>query len=194
MNQVTANGQNELKKCFVLDTNVLLHDPESLYAFKENEVVIPVVVIEEMDHFKKDLNETGRNARMVSRRLDELRQQKGLSQGVQMKNGGTLRVYVEKKVFDLLPPELHVSKADNRILSVALALKQANPKQDVILVSKDTNLRVKANAFGVHAADYTTNRVEISELYTGAVIQEVSAELIDTFYEEKELSWEHDGL
>ncbi len=194
MNQANGNGQKDLKKCFVLDTNVLLHDPESLYAFKENEVVIPVVVIEEMDHFKKDLNETGRNARMVSRRLDELRQQKGLSQGVQMKNGGTLRVYVEKKVFDLLPPELHVSKADNRILSVALALKQANPKQDVILVSKDTNLRVKANAFGVHAADYITNRVEISELYTGAIAQDVSAELIDTFYKQKELPWEQDGL
>jgi PhoH-like ATPase len=194
MNDQNGNGQKELKKCYVLDTNVLLHDPDSLFAFEDNEVVIPVVVIEEMDNFKKDLNETGRNARMVSRRLDELRKQKGLSQGVQLENGGALRVFVEKKVFDLLPAELHISKADNRILSVALGLKQTNPKQDVILVSKDTNLRVKANAFGISAEDYATNKVEISELYTGAVTREVASNVIDQFYEDKEISQELDGL
>ncbi len=187
-------GRDSSRKVYVLDTNVLLYDPDSLFAFGDNDVVIPVVVIEEMDNFKKDLNETGRNARLVSRRLDEMRQNKGLSQGVQLKNGGILRVYVEKKVFDLLPAELHISKADNRILSVALALKQADQKQDVIMISKDTNLRVKANAFGIQAEDYKTQRVEISELYTGAATQEVTSDVIDRFYQDKELPWEADGL
>ena len=104
MGDEEGNKQNQLKKIYVLDTNVLLYDADSLFSFQENDVVIPVVVIEEMDRFKKDLNETGRNARLVSRRLDELRKQKGLSQGVQLKNGGTLRVFVEKQGFDLLPP------------------------------------------------------------------------------------------
>ncbi len=187
-------GRDSSRKVYVLDTNVLLYDPDSLFAFGDNDVVIPVVVIEEMDNFKKDLNETGRNARLVSRRLDEMRQNKALSQGVQLKNGGILRVYVEKKVFDLLPAELHISKADNRILSVALALKQADQKQDVIMISKDTNLRVKANAFGIQAEDYKTQRVEISELYTGAATQEVTSDVIDRFYQDKELPWEADGL
>jgi PhoH-like ATPase len=187
-------GRDSSRKVYVLDTNVLLYDPDSLVAFGDNDVVIPVVVIEEMDNFKKDLNETGRNARLVSRRLDELRQNKALSQGVQLKNGGILRVYVEKKVFDLLPAELHISKADNRILSVALALKQTDQKQDVIMISKDTNLRVKANAFGIQAEDYKTQRVEISELYTGAATQEVTPDVIDRFYQDKALPWEADGL
>lgn len=194
---MTENGnhkQNRVKKIYVLDTNVLLYDPNSLFSFKENDVVIPVVVIEEMDGFKKDLNETGRNARMVSRRLDELRKHKGLSQGVQLEGGGTLRVFVEKKVFDLLPPELHISKADNRILSVSLGLKQTDQYEQVILVTKDTNLRIKANAFGIHAEDYTTNKVEISELYTGALTHEVTSDIIDTFYQQKMLTWETNGL
>lgn len=182
------------KKIYVLDTNVLLYDPASLFSFEENDVLIPVVVIEEMDRFKKDLNETGRNARMVSRTLDELRKQKSLSQGVQLENGGTLKVFVEKKVFDLLPPELHISKADNRILSVALGLKQSNHYEEAVLVTKDTNLRIKANAFGIRAEDYTTNKVEISELYTGAVKHEVPAETIDRLYQDKELAWEPNGL
>jgi len=186
--------QSQDRKIYVLDTNVLLYDPASLFAFQENDVVIPVVVIEEMDNFKKDLNETGRNARMVSRKLDELRMHKGLSQGVQLEGCGMLRVYVEKKVFDLLPPELHISKADNRILSVALALKQSDARQEVILVTKDTNMRIKANAFGIRAEDYTTNKIEISELFTGFARQEVATEVIDTLFRNKEIPWEANGL
>ncbi|NOY52326.1 MAG: PhoH family protein [Deltaproteobacteria bacterium] len=182
------------RKVYVLDTNVLLYDPASLFSFQENDVVIPVVVIEEMDNFKKDLNETGRNARMVSRKLDELRMHKGLSQGVQLEGGGMLRVYVEKKVFDLLPPELHISKADNRILSVALSLKQADNKQEVVLVTKDTNMRIKANAFGIRAEDYTTNKIEISEVFTGCARHEVTTEVIDSLFREKEIAWEADRL
>jgi PhoH-like ATPase len=101
---------------------------------------------------------------------------------------------VEKKVFDLLPPELHISKADNRILSVALSLKQSDLKQEVVLVTKDTNMRIKANAFGIRAEDYTTNKIEISELFTGFTRQEVSTEVIDTLFKEKELPWEENGL
>ena len=188
------NGQSKKKRIYVLDTNVLLHDANSLFSFQEHDVVIPVVVIEEMDRFKKDLNETGRNARMVSRNLDELRKQKGLSQGVQLDGGGILRVFVEKKLFDLLPPELHIAKADNRILSVALGLKQSDQYEEVILVTKDTNLRIKANAFGLLSQDYTDNKVAISELYTGTAKHEVTSEMIDKFYQDKGTSWDEDGL
>ncbi len=194
MTEQGENSQSQDKTAYVLDTNVLLYDPNSLFSFKEDDVVIPIVVIEEMDTFKKDLNETGRNARLVSRKLDELRKHKGLSQGVQLENGGTLKVFVEKKVFDLLPPELHISKADNRILSVALGLKQNDQYQTVILVTKDTNLRIKANAFGILAEDYTANKVEISELYTGTSCREVSSDVIDSFYQDKTLPLEPDGL
>ncbi len=194
MKEQEPNTPTQRKRTYVLDTNVLLYDPDSLFSFKENDVVIPVVVIEEMDRFKKDLNETGRNARMVSRSLDRLRKQKGLSQGVRLEGGGTLRVFVEKKVFDLLPVELHISKADNRILSVALGLKQSDPALEVILVTKDTNLRIKANAFGIPAEDYTTNRVEISELYTGTAVLETTSDRIDTFFRDKEVALELDGL
>ncbi len=175
-----------MKKYYVLDTNVLLHDVGSLYAFGDNDVIIPIVAIEELDRFKKDLNEIGRNARQVSRILDTLRSEGPLFEGIPIKNGGTIRVFIPKGKMNHLPPELLRNKADNHILSVAMELKEKG-SEPVILITKDTNLRIKADVLGVAARDYETDRVEISELYEGVAKLKVSREEIDRFYSEGKL-------
>ena len=154
------------KKVFVLDTNVLLHDPNSILHFQEHDVVLPIVVIEEVDHFKKDQTEVGRNARSVSRLLDKLRATGSLSRGVPLDGGGTLKVDVAAHSLDIGILSADKHKADNQILACARELLHTC-KDRVVLVTKDTNLRIKADAIGVQAEDYTTDRVEVDELYTG---------------------------
>ncbi|HTP65238.1 MAG TPA: PhoH family protein [Geobacteraceae bacterium] len=170
-------------KSFILDTNVLLYDPQAIFKFQENNVIIPITVIEEIDRFKKDMNETGRNARQVSRFLDELRKTRSLAEGVGLESGGTLRVEIyEEKVMKRLPPELRQERGDNRILAVAFDLKENSDEVPVILVTKDTNLRIKADAIGLVAEDYESDKVDIEELYTGFIEQEVAPEVIDRFH------------
>ena len=170
-------------KSFVLDTNVLLYDPQAIYKFEENNIIIPITVIEEIDRFKKDMNETGRNARQISRLLDELRKRGSLSEGIGIKSGGTLRVEIyEEKVMKRLPPELREERGDNRILAVAVDVKEKNPTEPVIFVTKDTNLRIKADAIGLVAEDYESDKVSIDELYTGFSELEVEPEIVDRFH------------
>lgn len=170
-------------KTFVLDTNVLLHDPHALYRFEENLIVIPITVIEEIDKFKKDMNETGRNARHVSRLLDDLRTSGSLSSGVKLETGGTVRVEInEDRGLKALPQELRSDKGDNRILAVAMDVKSQSATGQVILVSKDTNLRIKADALGLVAEDYESDKVEINELYTGITEIQVPSEKVDRFH------------
>jgi len=174
-----------MKKIFVLDTNVLLHDPRAIFSFEDNDVVIPIVVIEELDKFKKDVNEIGRNARQVSRILDEYRQKGKLSQGVKLDQGGCLRVELNHQSPERLPSELIATKADNRILATALNLKHDN--LPVILVTKDTNLRIKADALGMRAEDFESDTIEINELYPGEAELQVEPGAIDAFYSNGEL-------
>lgn len=170
-----------MRKNFVLDTNVLLHDPASLYAFADNTVVVPIYVIEEIDRFKRDLSELGRSARQVSRSLDDLRKQGKMSQGVELPNGGTLRVmFSNREVPDDVIRGSHV--ADNRILAVALDVQDREPSIPTILVSKDVNLRIRADALGLSAEDYDHDRLEINELWTGVLELDVSPEEVDRFY------------
>ena len=170
-------------KTFVLDTNVLLYDPQALFKFKEHSIIVPITVIEEIDRFKKDMNETGRNARQVSRILDQLRKDNSLSEGVHLESGGTLRVEIyEEKVLKRLPPELRSDRGDNRILAVAVDLKEKDPSKSVILVTKDTNLRIKADALGLVAEDYTSDKVDIDSLFSGVAERDSSAEQIDRFH------------
>lgn len=170
-------------KTFVLDTNVLLHDPHALYRFEKNLVVIPITVIEEIDKFKKDMNETGRNARHVSRLLDELRAAGSIAKGVTLESGGIIRVEIYEDIaMKALPPGLHSERGDNRILAVAMDLKLKADAGPVILVSKDTNLRIKADALGLVAEDYESDKVEIDELYSGTTAIRVSAEQVDRFH------------
>jgi PhoH-like ATPase len=170
-------------KTFVLDTNVLLHDPFAVFRFQENSIIIPITVIEEVDRFKKDMNETGRNARQISRYLDDLRQRGSLSSGVSLDSGGTVRVALfNEEIRRLIPPELNEQRADNRILAIALDARSKSGKVPVILVTKDTNLRIKADAVGLKAEDYESDKVSIEELYTGFAQVDVSPETVDRFY------------
>ena len=174
-----------MKKIFVLDTNVLLHDPRAIFSFEDNDVVIPIVVIEELDKFKKGVDEIGRNARQVSRILDEHRLKGKLSLGVQLEGGGNLRVELNHQSPESLPNELIATKADNRILSTALNLK--NDGLPVILVTKDTNLRIKADALGMTAEDYESDTITLDELYSGETELLVAPGAIDDFYAQGEL-------
>jgi PhoH-like ATPase len=173
-----------MKKVFVLDTNVLLHDPSALMKFEENTVVLPIVAIEELDRFKKQPEMTGRNARQVSRTLDELRQSGKLLAGVPINGGGELRVALcNRDTLRELPAELEDKHADNAILAVALEEKR-RCQCSVVLVSKDINLRIKADALGLDAEDYKTDKVDVDELYTGAAEVTVSAEQIDLLFQQ----------
>jgi len=178
-------------KHFILDTNVLLYDPQAVFKFQENNIIIPITVIEEIDRFKKDMNETGRNARQISRLLDDLRKQGSLSEGIKLENGGNIRVEIyEEKVMKRLPPELREERGDNRILAVAFDVKAKNEKEPVIFVTKDTNLRIKADAIGLVAEDYESDKVVIEDLYSGYIEIEAEADVIDRFHGQGWLSME----
>jgi PhoH-like ATPase len=174
-----------MRKTFVLDTNVLLHDPQALTRFEENLVVIPIEVVEEIDRFKRDPSEKGRNARQVSRLLDQLREKGNLAEGVPIdgEGGGTLKVvFCRSETLAQLPPELKAGNGDNNILAVALEqrLQEVMGSQPpVVLVTKDTNLRIKADAVGLTAQDYTTDKVDMADLYPGFCERWVSAEQMD---------------
>ena len=124
-----------MPKIFILDTNVLLHDANSIFKFADNIVVIPMIVLEELDTFKKRLDEVGKNCRIVTRLLDEYRNIDKLSEGARLPNSGLLKVMLTGANLDVLPPELRQPTADNRILNLALGLKQSG--EQVILISKD---------------------------------------------------------
>jgi PhoH-like ATPase len=155
-----------LKKNFVLDTNVLLHDSNALFKFDDNDVCVPIYVIEEIDGFKKQLNELGRNARAVSRTIDEYRCNGNLKDGVPMPTGGRLRVpFAENR----LSKEFSVGhEMDSAILAVAIELIEKEPDRKTIFVTMDVNLRIRANALGVQAESYeAAGKVQVDELYQG---------------------------
>jgi len=174
-----------MRKTFVLDTNVLLHDPLALTRFEDNHIVIPIEVVEEIDRFKRDPAEKGRNARQVSRLLDELRAKGNLAEGVPNgdQGGSLVVVFCRSETLATLPPELKAGNGDNNILAVALEQQQLGAvigdQPPVVLVTKDTNLRIKADAVGLIAQDYTSDRVDIADLYPGFCELWVSAEQMD---------------
>ena len=171
-------------KTFVLDTNVLLHNPKALFAFEDNDVVIPFVVVEEIDRQKRRQDDIGRNARVVSRELDLLRGRGRLSDGLGLPSGGSLRIELNHQDATMagLPQGLDASKNDNRILAVAYHLSQEKTDGQVFLVTKDLNLRIKADILGIAAQDFYSDRVNIDELYSGVKMHDVSAESLNAFY------------
>src|SRR5215472_4458284 len=169
-----------MRKNFILDTNVLLHDPRSIYSFEDNNVIIPIYVIEEIDQFKRDLSELGRNARLIARYLDSFRSEGSLAEGVPLPNGGTIRVLFTAR--ELPHAMANGNLMDNRILAVALDLMENEPALQAVFITKDTNLRIRADALGLIAEDYDTERVELSELYTGHTEILVPGELVDQMY------------
>ena len=176
-------------KTFVLDTNVLLHDPDSIFSFKDNKVVIPMTVIEELDSFKKLNDERGRSARLISRSLDDLRTKGKLSEGVSIKSGGLLKIEMCHNDVEL-PCDFSGQKSDNQILSIALGLKKRGEK--VIFITKDINLRIKAEILDVPTQDYEKSKIKIDELYSGWKEIKVPAAKIDQFYKEGRLALKQD--
>jgi len=174
-----------MRKNFILDTNVLLHDPRALFHFEDNQVVIPIYVIEEIDQFKRDLSELGRNARQVARYLDQFRTEGRIAEGVKLENGGMLKVVFSER--DLPKALANGQGTDNRILAVALDVKEREPAVPAIFVTKDTNLRIRADALGLVAEDYDAEKVEISDIYTGMQELPVTAAAVDDFYNTGEL-------
>ena len=181
-------------KVVVLDTNVLLHDPEAPHRFGNLRVVIPMQVVEEIDRFKKDHSEKGRNARRISRLLDSYRQRGSLADGVLIEgtDKGMLQViFCQSHALKELPPELGDGGGDNNILAVALeqmrcsGLKEA---PEVVLISKDINLRIKADAVGLQAEDYINDNVSIDDLYTGFRELSTDAQTMKTLHDEDQLS------
>lgn len=168
-----------MQKTFVLDTNVLLHNADAINVFADNKVVLPIEVLEELDEFKKDYDEKGRNARHTIRTLDRLRRKGKLGNGVLLENGGTLQIVSDRNYKQLEHLGLDVSLADNRILMCAYMLQKQGEK--VIFVSKDINIRVKADAVGLRAMDFEKQTVNFEEIYKGWREVSVSKEKVQHF-------------
>ncbi|WP_321791215.1 PhoH family protein [Caballeronia sp. J97] len=174
----STSAEAELRKLFVLDTNVLMHDPSSLFRFEEHDVYLPMMTLEELDNHKKGMSEVARNARQVSRTLDALvahagnasKMAEGLPLAAQGNRDALGRLFFQTTLTDIEPVEgLPVGKADNQILGVVRALQRERPDRQVVLVSKDINMRIKAHALGLPAEDYFNDQVleDKDLLYSG---------------------------
>jgi PhoH-like ATPase len=168
-------------KFFVLDTNVLLHNPEAINSFGDNYVVLPMTVIEELDNFKRVNDELGRSARQVIRHLDHLRSQGTLRNGVALDNGGVLKISLDEK--SIPGTFLDMSVPDHRILAVAANL--VAEKNKVIFVSKDINARLKADALGIEVMDFEQQKCDFDSLYSGWRELTVTGEIVDSFHKDK---------
>jgi len=174
-----------LAKLFVLDTNVILHDSSCITHFEENDIAVPITVLEELDNFKRGNEQIHFNARDFLRILDELTGDQLFEDGVSIgKNKGKIRVIVGKDWHPELGSLSTEDTPDHRILNVAMWLKEDNKGTELIIVSKDTNLRMKAKSLGIPAQDYTTDKVEsVEKIYTGVrIIEDMETEFIDALY------------
>lgn len=172
-----------MRKTYVIDTNVLLHDPNAIFKFEDNDLILPIYVIEEIDTFKRENTERGRNARTVSRLLDAERERGGsLSRGVNIGEGGTLRVHVPAKR-PHLAIALHPDTGDHAILQTAIDLRDASPDKPTIFVTMDVNLRIRADALGLATEAYENQAVDIDRLDTGIVEVTVPSAELDRFTE-----------
>jgi len=193
----------KVKKLFVLDTNVLMHDPTSLFRFEEHDVYLPIMTLEELDGHKRGLSDVSRNARQASRFLDEIvsSEKQNIKDGLQirLKDGqaskGRLFLQIEA-INGALPATLAAGRTDNQILTVVRALdereKQRSPQRQVVLVSKDINMRIKARALGLAAEDYFNDKVleDADLLYTG--VRRLPKDFWDSHGRDVE-SWKKDG-
>jgi PhoH-like ATPase len=177
---------NNTVKTFVIDTNVFIHRPDALLSFRDNEVVIPLWVLEELDRLKSSRDERGRNARQAVRLLDEVSRHGNLQEGVRMENNITLRVVLAPPEGEI-PPDLEPHKTDNKILMTALSLQRAGKR--VFFVSKDINARLKATALGIKAVDYEKQKINFHELFQGYIEIDASQETLTQLREEGSVPW-----
>ena len=194
-----AVAAREASKLFVLDTNVLMHDPSSLFRFAEHDVYLPMMTLEELDGHKKGMSEVSRNARQVSRSLDALiaaagaQIEAGLPLAALGNRDASGNLFFQTQAFAaMLPASLPMGKADNQILGVVRALQEQHPGREVVLVSKDINMRIKAHALGLPAEDYFNDQVleDTDLLYSG--ILELPADFWDRHGKGVE-SWQQNG-
>ncbi|HWR08092.1 PhoH family protein [Sporomusa sp.] len=176
-----------MSKCYVLDTNVLLHSPNALFAFNEHMIVLPEVVIEELDRFKKESSERGAHSRHVSRLIDKFRLQGNLLEGVTLNEfGGILRLEANHTCTEM-PVHWDKEKGDNRILQICKGLMETG--HQAILVSRDTNMRVKAAILEIPAEDFRNDKVAtIDQQYTGRQTVYTTSQIINDFYRD-DVNW-----
>ena len=197
--RTTKVVENNDTKLFVLDTNVLLHDPTSLYRFEEHDICLPMFVLEELDNKKKGMTEVARNARQASRWLDEIVNDapRNIEEGIALESpthkNCSGRLFLQTSfVKQELPENLELGKADNAILGVVISLQHQHAGRSVILVSKDINMRIKARALGLEAQDYFNDKVlEDSDLLYNGVLQ-LPADFWEQHSQDMK-SWQQDG-
>ncbi len=180
--------KNQKTKLFILDTNVILHDSECLYHFQDNDVVIPIAVIEELDKFKRGNEQVHYNAREFLRQLDKLSCADPENDSTSLgENQGIVRVVINHNWHPDVEASFQEDNADNRIINCAFKLKEDNLDREVVLISKDTNMRLKARSLNLIAEDYSTDKVEsIEKIYTGVrLIENISVEAIDQLYSQQ---------
>lgn len=175
----------ESVKAFVVDTNVLIHYPEAIMSFKDNEILIPLQVLEELDNLKTYPDQRGKSAREAIRFLDRITKKGNLNDGVKLENGSVLRVTLAQP--EELPEGFATDKNDNRIILCAYELKLRG--RQVFFVSKDINARVKATALGIKAVDYEKQKVDVASLYQGLVELDVPADTVAALRGAGELAW-----
>lgn len=179
-----------MRKIFIIDTSVLLYDKSSIHSFPENDIVIPIVALDELDRFKEKKGVTGEAARYVNRFLDDLRKRGSLHEGVELENGQTIRVALDG--FNQVPEGLNGDDADNKMISLALKMTQEE-EASVAMITKDINFRVKCDALGVKSEDYYKDKIIDKEekSYKGFLSVEIEDEmsyLIDLFYEDEDIT------
>lgn len=176
-----------MKKNYVLDTNVVLYDPRAIFKFEDNDVVLPIYVIEEIDQFKREGTERGRNARMFSRLLDEARTRANgsgsLSSGLSLEGGGSLKVWVHEKR-PVLGVGLDKHSADQAILQTAIDVRNHDAQKPTVFVTMDTNLRIRADAVGIASETYENLSVNDEELDQPLFEVEVEGKEIDRFFQD----------
>ncbi|MBN2553455.1 MAG: PhoH family protein [Spirochaetales bacterium] len=175
-------------KTFVIDTNVFIHRPDAVLSFRDNEIVVPLWVLEELDNLKKSREERGRNARESIRLLDELSRHGDLKEGVRMENGSILRVWLSNtRNLESIPVDLETDKNDNKILLAAYTLQKEG--KQVFFVSKDISARLKATALGIKAVDYEKQKVNIDTLYRGYTEMDVGQDSLQELKSSGAIPW-----
>ena len=184
-----------MKKIFILDTNVLIHDPEAMFSFDDNDVYLPIYVIEEIDKLKEYNDRVGKSARETSRNIEKLRKEEknsnlSLLEGLKNSTGGTFRIVLGENDSVNIPDSLNKNLTDNKIIGQAFRIKNENKKRKVILVSKDMNVRIKANVLGMETVDYVKDQIDINQLYEGWKEIEISNDLFSLLEKAPIINWD----
>ncbi|MBP9478860.1 MAG: PhoH family protein [Sebaldella sp.] len=179
-----------MKKIFILDTNVLIHDPNCIFNFQDNDVYLPIYVIEEIDKLKTYNDSVGKSARDTSKNIDGLRSKGSLSKGIENEEGGVLKIILGDHELDYLPEAFSKESVDNKIIATALKIKNENPNMRVILITKDINVRIKSDVLDLEAVDYEKDKVDIAELYPGNSTVELDNDKFELIYKSQAVNYD----